>query len=229
VDSADGIFWNKPKSATIGFHLVDQGYDLWVNNNRGTKYSHTHKNKDITAKEFFDFSYDEMALYDVPAVLKFILAKTKVSKLTWIGHSQGTSQFFAAAMDPTTTALVKSSVDKFIALAPIVFMNHVGSLALKLITKGDSILHKAADFMGVYEFFPNMCVKNGPVWGDLLFWGCKHGFEWLCDSIVPGFNTDSKWDTWYDLGGKYFLKHFFGGTSQKAFVKYGQAISMSEQ
>lgn len=229
MDSSDGIFWNKPQENTIGFHLVNQGYDLWVNNNRGTKYSHTHQNKNISAKDFFNFSYDEMALFDVPAVLEFILKKTKVSKLTWIGHSQGTSQIFAAAMDPKTRDLVKSSVDKFIALAPIVYMNNTGSPALKIITKADSLLHKAADFMGLYEFFPNMCIKNGPAWGDLLFWGCKHGFEWLCNNSVPGFNTDSKWDTWYDLGSKYFLKHFMSGTSQKAFIKYGQAIASPER
>lgn len=81
--------------------------------------------------------------------------------------------------------------------------------------------------MGIFEFLSSVC-KEKPVWGDLIFWGCQHGFEWFCDSIVPGFNTDSKWDTWYEHG-KLFWTHYLGGTSQKALVKYGQGIEMKAQ
>ena len=32
LDSSDGFFYNKEKS--VGFHLLDQGYDIWSPNNR---------------------------------------------------------------------------------------------------------------------------------------------------------------------------------------------------
>jgi pimeloyl-ACP methyl ester carboxylesterase len=32
LDSSDGFFWNNEKS--VGFHLLDQGYDIWSPNNR---------------------------------------------------------------------------------------------------------------------------------------------------------------------------------------------------
>jgi lysosomal acid lipase/cholesteryl ester hydrolase len=198
-----------------------------VGNNRGNKYSHTHKNPKISKKDFFNFSYDEMALYDVPATLKFILAQTKVQKITWIGHSQGTSQFFAAALDKTTKDLVEAHVEKFIALAPIVFMNHLKSPMLSAITQADSLMSRTFDFFGIYEFLPSACQER-PKWGDWIFWGCKNGFEWICDGIVPGFNTNSKTDILFD-DSKLFWTHYLGGTSVKALIKYGQAIEMKAQ
>lgn len=35
-----------------------------------------------------------MADYDLPALLEFILQKTKVQNVSYIGHSQGTIQMF---------------------------------------------------------------------------------------------------------------------------------------
>ena len=49
-------------------------------------------------KENFDlyFSWDEMAKYDIPVVIDFILNKTKEEQLYYIGHSQGTLIGFSA-------------------------------------------------------------------------------------------------------------------------------------
>ena len=38
-------------------------------------------------EEFWEFSFDEMAKYDVPAAIKMVLNKTGVNNLTYIGHS----------------------------------------------------------------------------------------------------------------------------------------------
>lgn len=46
--------------------------------------------------EYWNFSFDEMAKYDQPALWKYILKETKQDKLTYVGHSQGTAQMFAA-------------------------------------------------------------------------------------------------------------------------------------
>lgn len=46
-------------------------------------------------------SWDEMAKYDIPAMLKYILSATGQPHLFYIGHSQGTLVAFAAfSQDP---------------------------------------------------------------------------------------------------------------------------------
>ncbi|XP_053169007.1 lipase member M-like [Hemicordylus capensis] len=87
---AEGRCWisNLP-SYSLGFVLADAGYDIWILNNRGTTWSRRHQNLTIDQEEFWDFSFHEMAIYDVPAAINFILQKTKQEALYYIGHSQG--------------------------------------------------------------------------------------------------------------------------------------------
>lgn len=100
VDSADGWFVYE-ESKSIGFHLANKGFEIWVGNSRGNKYSHTHVIKDIDWSEYFSFSFDEMGQYDIPAFYNYILKNSKAEKIVYIGHSQGTAQMFAALTDPT--------------------------------------------------------------------------------------------------------------------------------
>ena len=62
--------------------LANAGYDVWLGNNRGNYYSreHTslhHDGDDEERKEYWDFSFHEMAEYDIPATLDYILTKTE--------------------------------------------------------------------------------------------------------------------------------------------------------
>ena len=47
--------------------LVDQGYDVWMTNNRGTQYSLGHTSLDAwdkTDNSYWEFSWAEMGIYD---------------------------------------------------------------------------------------------------------------------------------------------------------------------
>ncbi|XP_048362173.1 lipase member M-like [Sphaerodactylus townsendi] len=81
---------NLPNNS-IGFALADAGYDVWMLNCRGTTWSRRHQNLSIEQEEFWDFSFHETGIYDIPAAIKFILTKTKQEALYYIGHSQGAS------------------------------------------------------------------------------------------------------------------------------------------
>ncbi|XP_070608432.1 lipase member M-like [Erythrolamprus reginae] len=88
----EGRSWllNLP-SNSLGFVLADAGYDVWLLNNRGTSWSRRHQNLTIDQEEFWNFSFHEMGIYDIPAAINFILNKTKQDSLYYIGHSQGAS------------------------------------------------------------------------------------------------------------------------------------------
>ena len=59
-----------------------------------------------------------MALYDVPAHVDYILEETEASQVIYVGHSQGTSQWFLAnTLYPDLHLKFKA----FVGIAPVVF------------------------------------------------------------------------------------------------------------
>ena len=117
---------------SLAFLLADNGYDVWMNNSRGNRYSRHHSFIDPDQdKQFWDYSFEEMAKYDQPALFNFVLEKTGCSKVTYIGHSQGTTQMFCALSE--NFDFFKERMNLFIALAPVVKLDSCSSgLILKI-------------------------------------------------------------------------------------------------
>jgi len=90
---SSGVFVTNEENS-LAFYLVDHGYDVWLGNNRGIGLGH--KRYKTHDREFWDWSVDELAKYDVPAIVDHVLTHTGHSKVTWIGHSQGNGQAFMA-------------------------------------------------------------------------------------------------------------------------------------
>ena len=82
TDSGFGLIADRYNS--LGFKLVNMGFDLWLHNSRGNRYSNAHKDLEApidaietdTKKEqndkYWDFSFSEMAKYDQPALWKYV-------------------------------------------------------------------------------------------------------------------------------------------------------------
>ncbi|KAL2312415.1 Triglyceride lipase-cholesterol esterase [Schizosaccharomyces pombe] len=105
-----------PRNCLV-FDLVNKGYDVWLGNNRGNKYSRQHLRFDSTDKEFWDFSIDDFAQYDIPDTIDYILKTSGQTKLTYIGFSQGTAQAFASL---SIHPLLNDKINSLIALAPAI-------------------------------------------------------------------------------------------------------------
>ncbi|KAK8042153.1 hypothetical protein PG993_006676 [Apiospora rasikravindrae] len=99
----------------LPFVLVERGYDVWLGNNRGNKYSKKSVKMSPASIEFWDFSIDEFAFYDIPDTIEYVLHSTGQSSLSYIGFSQGTAQSFAAL---SVHPKLNDQVNVFIALAP---------------------------------------------------------------------------------------------------------------
>ena len=83
------------------FILARAGYDVWMGNNRGSHYGMQHQTLDPKEKAFWDFYQEEMGRKDLPAFIDFILQTTGLESISYIGHSQGTTQFMlGASLDP---------------------------------------------------------------------------------------------------------------------------------
>ncbi|XP_028968487.1 lysosomal acid lipase/cholesteryl ester hydrolase [Galendromus occidentalis] len=83
---------------SLAFLLADNGFDVWIGNIRGTKYSRAMVGKpDPSASDtsFFDYTFIDAGLKDIPAGIEYALAKTGRLRLFYVGHSQATAGLFA--------------------------------------------------------------------------------------------------------------------------------------
>lgn len=72
ADSADCWVVNSDENSPA-FKLARAGYDVWLGNNRGTKYSLGHKTLDRNKdKAYWEFSYTELGEYDAPAQIDYV-------------------------------------------------------------------------------------------------------------------------------------------------------------
>jgi pimeloyl-ACP methyl ester carboxylesterase len=93
-------------------------------NQRGNTNSRRHQYLSPNKKEFWDFSFHEIGQYDLPAMINYALAKTNQSALHYIGHSQGTTAFFAMA---SLRKEMNEKIKTMHALAPVAFMSNLVS------------------------------------------------------------------------------------------------------
>ncbi|XP_066476420.1 lipase member M-like [Tiliqua scincoides] len=114
--AAEGRSWiaNLPNNS-LAFFLADAGYDVWILNCRGTTWSRRHKYLSVDQEEFWNFSFHEMGIYDVPATINFILQKTKQDALYYMAHSQGSAAGLVAF---SVMPQLAQKVKLFISFAP---------------------------------------------------------------------------------------------------------------
>ncbi|KFD66747.1 hypothetical protein M514_06850 [Trichuris suis] len=115
---------NRPDQS-LAFLLADAGYDVWLGNVRGNTYSKQHVSLNPTMKRFWRFTFDQMAEYDLPAMVDYVLDFTNHSSLHYVGYSQGNLIGFACFSEAPDWA--KDKIKSFHAFAPIAFLGNVKS------------------------------------------------------------------------------------------------------
>lgn len=117
----DSYTWITLKEKAIVTLLIRAGYDVWLTNNRGNIYSWEHTNPKMNSRNIFnaywDFSFDEIAKYDLPANIDYILKHTGKESLYYMGHSQGTIQFYISFT--YRPEYMKSKVKKFASIGTV--------------------------------------------------------------------------------------------------------------
>jgi lysosomal acid lipase/cholesteryl ester hydrolase len=199
----------------LAFMLSDAGYDVWLGNTRGNTYSRKHARLSTRSKEFWDFSWHEMGTLDLPAMIDFVLLKTKVSQIDYVGHSQGTTQFFVmAAMRPEYNAKVR----QMHALSPQAFLSHMKSPLMKLAAPRMKEIAEFVDRFGLYEITPTSELFRNGDWGMSKM--CRDEAD-VCANfmfLVGGVNTDQMNKSMIPT----ILLNVPAGSSFKQFVHFVQ-------
>ena len=95
-ESAFEKLTNVTQGRNLGFVLSRLGYDVWLSNSRGNTYCRNHTHLDPSRHgKFWEFTWDEHALIDLPTTIDYVLNVTRRSTVAYVGHSQGTMIMFA--------------------------------------------------------------------------------------------------------------------------------------
>lgn len=108
-----GLIWFVNGMNSLPFVLADKGYHVWIGANRGTRFSKV-RDKSRT-------SWHEMGTIDLPLQIRHALKVSKASRLTYIGHSQGTTQLFVGL---TEVPYLSDAISLFIGLDPVITVKH---------------------------------------------------------------------------------------------------------
>ncbi|CAH1179210.1 unnamed protein product [Phaedon cochleariae] len=137
---------------SLGFVLADNGYDVWLENARGSWHSRKHKTLDPDKdRAYWQFSWHEIGVYDIPAIIDYILGVTQKRSLHYIGHSQGaTAMFVMGSERPEYNAKVKVAV----ALAPSALFKNKKNPLLFLVAPLVDLLKALVEYLKLDEFPP---------------------------------------------------------------------------
>ncbi|CAN7988476.1 unnamed protein product [Ixodes hexagonus] len=210
--SADWVV-NYP-SQSLAYLLADAGYDVWLGNVRGNTYSR-HLKYTRKQKEFWDFSFDQMIKYDLPAMLDFVLSHTAEKEIFYVGHSQGTLMLFGLLSEQPEYS---KKIKLFSALGPVTTVGYMTSPVRYLapFAEDTRVLFR---FFGEYDFLPSnwfirllaktMCRYT--ISREI----CENAIFIICGNEIKEMNLTRL---------PVFISHTPAGTSVKNMVHFAQMV-----
>ncbi|KAG7196122.1 cholesterol esterase [Scheffersomyces spartinae] len=207
----------------LPFLLHKYGFDVWLGNNRGNKYSQKHLHYPSLSTKFWNFSLDEFALFDIPETIDYILKVTKVPKLTYIGFSQGTAQAFAAvSINPD----LNDKLDQIIAIAPAITPKGLHSKILDMFLKiSPNVIYL---IFSRKLLMPSVILWNKivypPLFTNMIDRSNKLLFNWASKNISPAQKVAS-YNHLYSPTLVKTVVHWFQIMAAKRFQMYHEDIT----
>uniref|UniRef100_A0ACB8F897 Uncharacterized protein n=2 Tax=Sphaerodactylus townsendi TaxID=933632 RepID=A0ACB8F897_9SAUR len=214
----EGSVWvsNLPDNS-LGFMLADAGYDVWIGNNRGNSWSRRHQHLTVDQQEFWDFSFHEMGIFDLPAMIDFILLETGQQQIYYVGHSQGSSIAFVAFSELPHLA---EKIKIFFALAPAYNLQGLVSPIMQLLRLPDILIKL---MFGTKEF----CIMSVGLRAFVARTCGYRPIDYLCKQalmLFSGFNGKNLNQSRTDV----YISQFPDFTSVKNILHWGQVAKSGE-
>ncbi|XP_023235799.1 uncharacterized protein LOC111635160 [Centruroides sculpturatus] len=214
LESATDWVINFPNQS-LGYILADEGYDVWMGNQRGNTYARKHIKYSTEEDKFWDFSIDEHAKYDTPDSIDFVLNKTGQSQLYYVGFSQGNLILYAFLSENPEYNKIKA----VLSLAPTAWFGHIKT-PIRLLAPFTSEAQFLFSVLGHKEFLPNDFITE-------LFAQTACNVDVvrsICSNIyflISGYDFSQLNESRLDV----YFSHFPAGTSTKNIIHYGQLIN----
>ena len=207
-------FLNDPEQANA-FILGNAGYDVWMGNNRGSKYSKGHITLSPSDHAYWNYYQEDMARHDLPTFINYITEKTGQEKISYIGHSEGTTQMFLGAS--LMPEYFRDKINLFIALAPVASTANIPSPKIREAAKLIKVLeYKLVYKMNYYNWFAPMPLIQDGIGAvcDLV--------PALCEEVGKHLHNED-----VDNGSRFpmFIANTPSGQSYRTFVYYAQMIN----
>ena len=211
---ASSAYWvtNLPHQS-LGYMLSDAGFDVWMGNMRGNTYSRKHTFLNVSSSEFWDFCFDDMAKYDLPAMIDYVLKATNRSQLYYVGHSQGTLTAFAGLSENKE---MQKKMKMVFAMAPVARLRYIKN-SIKNLANFEDEFSWILKLLKINVIFPhweayNIFIKTICPWA-----------EYVCDSLprlMGGWNNKYLNLTRVPV----YFTYFPAGTSAKNMYHYAQLV-----
>ncbi|XP_023019284.2 lipase 3 isoform X1 [Leptinotarsa decemlineata] len=137
---------------SLAYMLADNGYDVWLMNSRGTWHSRKHKTMNPDEdRTYWKFTWHEIGVFDIPAIIDYILDLTKHNAIHYVGHSQGATSLFVMGSEKRH---YNKKIKLMIAMAPAAIFRNVKIPILKILATFYKTLQILADRINILEFPP---------------------------------------------------------------------------
>jgi pimeloyl-ACP methyl ester carboxylesterase len=151
--------WDYAEEISLASYLQSRGWDGWVASMRGDMGSTAPPRRDAST-----YSFDDIANYDVPAIVETVLANSSHEQLYWVGHSMGGMLLYTALTrdpGPISAGVSIASPASFAEQEPV---HPVATTASRLIPAHGTTQSRAtyAAIDAVFEYNPMVLLLSNP-------------------------------------------------------------------
>ncbi|XP_013114395.2 lipase 3 [Stomoxys calcitrans] len=209
---------------SLPYLLSRHGFDVWLGNNRGNVYSRQNIFHNASDPEFWNFSWHEMSIYDMTAMVDFIRAYTGERRMHFIAISQGGTVFLVLnSMLPQYNQVFKTAT----LLAPVAYVSNTkGSLAKifgpllgtrNYVSKVLEGVEMVSTNKYVKKLLSMACLENERplVCVSRLWPAAGYDTQLLNKTLLPDIMAN------FPVGGSFKqMMHYFQGYMSKKFRQY---------
>ncbi|XP_053668622.1 lipase 3-like [Anopheles marshallii] len=167
-----------PENA-LAFVLADAGYDVWLANVRGSRFSRKNTKLSVADSEFWDFSFHEIGTIDLPAIIDYIVRETNAQKLFYVGHNQGMTDLFVLL---SSKPRYNRKIHHAIGLASIAYLGTTENRVVRRAAELTDKLYATLRALNIHELRPSpdiVRLLSGTV--------CASDMSELCREMLRGF------------------------------------------